>query len=121
MDPGGYVLIGEGFHASPVPAEYAAFLGTPSGLERSHLENMLAAEAAGFDCVHAITASPAEWDAFEWGFHRRRMVSAAQLSGDEKTGKEADIRRWRDGYLRWGREVMGFGLYLLRAPERASA
>ncbi len=26
------------------------------------------------------------------------------------------IRRWRDGYLRWGRDTMGFALYLHRVP-----
>ena len=22
------------------------------------------------------------------------------------------VRRWRDGYLRWGRDTLGFGVYL---------
>jgi len=26
------------------------------------------------------------------------------------------IRRWRDGYLRWGRDTLGFGLYLFYRP-----
>jgi len=26
------------------------------------------------------------------------------------------IRRWRDGYLHWGRETLGFGVYLFHRP-----
>ncbi len=99
---GSYALLGEGFHRPPIPAAYAAFLGAETGIERTHAENVWACEASGFRCLHAVTASPAEWDDFEWAFFRRR-------------GKT----EWRDEYLRHGREVMGFGLYLLvAAPTR---
>jgi hypothetical protein len=30
--------------------------------------------------------------------------------------KLAQSRAWRDGYLRWGRETMGFGFYLFLKP-----
>jgi hypothetical protein len=26
------------------------------------------------------------------------------------------IRRWRDAYLRWGRDTLGFGVYLFHRP-----
>lgn len=94
-----HVLLGLGFHSPPFPAEYEAFLGTRAGIERTHAENVWDAEAAGFRCLHATTASLGEWDAFEWAHFRTRGRT-----------------EWRDAYLRWGRGVMGFGLYLL---ERA--
>ena len=28
----------------------------------------------------------------------------------------ADAQRWHDAYLRWGRQTLGFGYYLLRRP-----
>ncbi|MEZ6014728.1 MAG: methyltransferase domain-containing protein [Planctomycetota bacterium] len=95
--PGGYVLVGEGFQRQPLPAEYAAFLGEPNGIERTHAENVLELERHGLDVVHAITASEAEWDEFEWDFYRRRGQ-----------------RVWRDAWLRSGRATMGFGVYLAR-------
>lgn len=95
--PRGHLLIGEGYQKRPLAEGYAALLGTPSGIERTHLENVQAIEAMGWTCVHAITASEAEWDAFEWAFFRRKGQ-----------------RAWRDAYLRWGRDTMGFGLYLAR-------
>jgi hypothetical protein len=29
----------------------------------------------------------------------------------------AHIRRWNDAYRRWGRDTMGFALYLHRVPS----
>ena len=28
------------------------------------------------------------------------------------------IRPWREAYLRWGRDTLGFGLYLFRLPSQ---
>lgn len=98
VKPGGALLLGEGYHDKSLPAEYATFLGTPTGIERTHHQNVLDAEAAsGMRCEHAITATRDEWDEFEWSFFRQ-------------FGRQD----WRDAWLAWGRDVMGFGLYLLR-------
>jgi len=29
---------------------------------------------------------------------------------------EQRIRTWRSGYLRWGRDTLGFGTYIFRKP-----
>ena len=97
---GGHVLIGMGYQRQPLPAEYATFLGSPSGIENTHGQNVLDFEAAGLTCIAAITATDAEWDAFEWAFFRRK-------------GKQA----WRDMWLKHGRQTMGFGAYLLRSDR----
>lgn len=109
LRPGGHLLLGEGFHRPPMPPAYAALIGQPSGIERTHLDNVLACEAAGFEVREALTASEAEWDAFEWAHYRRRVDAATPPEHIAKA------REWRDAYLRWGRTTMGFGLYLLRA------
>lgn len=95
-----FALLGLGFHRPPVPAAYEDFLGSLAGIERTHAENVFDAEAAGFRCLHATTATQQEWDEFEWSHYRNR-------------GR----KEWRDAYLRWGREVMGFGLYLLARDD----
>lgn len=94
--PGGHVLVGEGYQKQTLPKEYADFLGQPLGIERTHAENVTTLEENGLTCIAAITATEAEWDTFEWAFFRQ-------------TGK----REWRDMWLKWGRQTMGFGVYLL--------
>ena len=40
---------------------------------------------------------------------------AAQRPNDEETAEKLiRSRAWRDGYMRWGRNTMGFGFYLFR-------
>lgn len=103
--PGGTVVVGEGFQRQPLPDGYRAVLGEPTGIERTHAGNVAALEAAApLRVVHALTASEAEWDAFEWAHFRRRGNVA-----------------WRDAWLRWGRDTMGFGLYLAERIEASTS
>lgn len=111
--PGGHLLVGEGFHRGAVPADYARFLGRPTGIERSHAENIDLCEGLGLTCVHAVTATAAEWDAFEWAHFRRQRAAAAALPAAEGDALLAKAFAWREAWLQWGRDVMGFGLYLL--------
>ena len=115
LAPGGFALIGEGFHTQPIPDGYAALLGEPNGIERTHAQNIATMEEAGFSCIHAVTASPSEFDDFEWAHFRRGMRAAETLNGDARSVREAALHTWRNGSLRWGRDTMGFGLYLLKA------
>lgn len=94
--PGGWVVLGEGLREGPIPDAYREVLGEPTGIERTHGENVATIEASGALRVGcALTATSAEWDAFEWAHFRRHGRTA-----------------WRDAWLRWGRDTMGFGLYL---------
>lgn len=121
VPPGGHLLLGEGYQKQPLPAGYAALLGPYTGIERTHVEVIRTCEARGFEVIHAITASTAEWDAFEWSHHRARMNASAAVEGSEREALRQRARTWRDGYLRWGRATMGFGLYLLtKASDGAS-
>lgn len=92
-----WAVVGVTYQRKSLEPEYEAILGTPHGLENSHAENVLALERSGWTVEHAITATEAEWDAFEWAHFRAR----------------GDVA-WRNAWLRWGRDTMGFGLYAAR-------
>jgi ubiquinone/menaquinone biosynthesis C-methylase UbiE len=115
--PGGYVLIGESYWKQTPAAEYLALLGEPTGIYHSHAENIFFAEQRGLVPLYAVVSSDDEWDNFEWR-HHMRIRSEAEANPDDPT-VAAKLNRaivWRDGYLRWGRTTMGFGLYLFRVP-----
>jgi SAM-dependent methyltransferase len=113
--PGGILLVGEPYWKQPPAPEYLALLGEPVGIYRDHLENVLFAERMGLIPLYAATSSNEEWDDFEWG-HRRRHEEQALASPETPEAREELLRsrRWRDGYLRWGRSTMGFGFYVFR-------
>jgi SAM-dependent methyltransferase len=118
-EPGGIIVVGEPFwKRDPSPEHLRA-----ARLERdsmgTHLGNIEAGAREGVLFLHAIVSSPDDWDRYE-GYHRYAAeMYAAENPGDPDL-KEllAVTRRYReDAYLRWGREEMGWAVYLFRKPD----
>lgn len=65
----------------------------------------------GFIPLYLCRSSEDEWDDFESRYARKRYHAAIQ-NADEVAFEQ--IRNWQRGYLRWGRETMGFGFFLLQ-------
>jgi ubiquinone/menaquinone biosynthesis C-methylase UbiE len=110
---GGLILVGEPYWKQPPAPEYLSLLGEPVGIYREHVENVLFAERRGLVPLYAAVSSDDEWDDFEWA-HRRRHEEKAGPGSTQTPEDLEHSRRWRDGYLRWGRSTMGFGFYVFR-------
>lgn len=111
----GFLLLGEGYWKQPPPAPYLAFLGCEEGDLQPHEATAELGTAHGFvpECARETTL--AEWDAYEDTYAGNLFTFVEEHPDDP----EADaiftrINSWRDAFLRWGRETLGFGLYLLR-------
>ena len=116
---GGYVLIGEGYWVQPPAPEYLAHLEATADEFRDHRGNVQAGVDAGLIPLHAFVASPDEWDEYEWKYSRSiERYALEQPGGPDVPAMLERIRRWRDGYLRWGRDMLGFGVYLFQRPMR---
>ena len=116
--PGGSVLLGEGYWKQAPAPEYLKLLGEPVGIYRDHAGNVSFAEACGLTPLYATVSSDDEWDHFEWSHLARIRREAEANPGDAAlAARLARSRAWRDGYLRWGRSTMGFGLYLFRVGQ----
>jgi len=114
---GGYVLIGEGYWARPPAPEYLAHLEAEENEFHDHRGNVQAGVDAGLIPLHAFVASPDEWDEYEWKYSRSIERYALERPEDPDVPAMLErIRRWRDGYLHWGRETLGFGVYLFHRP-----
>jgi SAM-dependent methyltransferase len=114
---GGHILIGEGYWQRKPHPDYLRFLGGAEDQYVDHRGNVQAGIDAGLIPVHAATASTDEWDEFEWKYCRSIERYAGEQPQDPDTPAMLErIRRWRDAYLRWGRDTLGFGLYLFHRP-----
>ena len=114
---GGYVLIGEGYWVQPPAPEYLAHLEATADEFRDHRGNVRAGVDAGLIPLHAFVASPDEWDEYEWKYSRSIERYALEQPGDPDVPAMLErIRCWRDGYLHWGRDTLGFGVYLFHRP-----
>ena len=116
--PGGLIVIGEGYWKQEPAAEYLKLIGDPVGIYRDHGGNISFAEQCGLLPLYAMVSSEDEWDHFEWS-HQQKIRRLAETNPKDARFAErlARARQWRDGYLRWGRSTMGFGIYLFRTPE----
>ena len=116
--PGGLILVGEGYWRQEPPVEYLAATGMGFDEHTSHRENIAVAERMGLDPVHAETSSVESWDHFEGQFWNEAEKQLEGNPKDPKLREQAEHwRNWKNAYLRWGRETLGFGLYLYRTPS----
>jgi len=113
--PGGHALWGEGFWRRDPDAAYLAAIGGSKHELLSHHGNAAAARARGWSVIWSATTSDACWDRYE-GLYRLGMARhlAEHPDDPEAAAFRERSESWYDGYLRWGRDTMGFALYLLQ-------
>lgn len=113
--PGGLILMGEGYWKQPPSPEYLEHLGaTPDELSK-HAENVSRAAKLGLTPLYSLVSSDDDWDHYE-GLYALTMERYVYDHPEDPDSVEFRnyIRDWYDGYLRWGRDTLGFGLYLFR-------
>ena len=114
---GGTLALGEGYWKQPPAPAYLEVLGGGADEFTSHEGNIRAGEALGLELRFATTSSEAEWDAYEGPYAAAIERFAAEHADDpDREAMLSRARTWHDGYLRWGRSTLGFGVYLFVKP-----
>lgn len=117
LKPGGWLLIGEGYWRRTPPQAYLDFLQTGSDAYFTHENNGAAGIEHGFDLASSSECSFEEWDAYE-DTYAQNVESFVESNPDDPDASAMleRIRPWREAFLRWGRDTLGFGLYLFNEP-----
>ena len=114
---GGYILIGTGYWKRRPKGELVAMLGGRHKEVHDHADNVQVGIEHGLIPMHATTATMDEWDEYEWKFCRSVERYAREHADDPDVPAMVDrVRRWRDAYLRFGRDTLGFAAYLFYRP-----
>ena len=113
--PGGLIMVGEGYWKRDPDPGYLELLGATPDELTSHAGNVERARSLGLTPLYSAVSSDDDWDHYE-GLYCRAMQRYLAANPDDPDGAEfaAHSSRWYDGYLRWGRDTLGFGLYLFR-------
>ncbi|MDM5225085.1 class I SAM-dependent methyltransferase [Cytobacillus sp. NJ13] len=116
VNKGGYVLIGEGYWKKQPSKEYLEALGGAEESELlSHSENVKVGEKLGLIPLWSYTTNDDEWDEYEWLFAMSIENYCYEHPDDpDRDAMLQKIRTWRSSYLKWGRDTLGFGIYLFR-------
>lgn len=110
---GGLVVMGEGYWRRTPDPEYLKFLGATEADYLDHAGTEAVGAAIGLTSVYSMTSSIDEFDHYEGKYlaTMERYLRANPDDPDEGAMRQR-IRGWRDAYLRWGRETLGFGVYV---------
>lgn len=114
---GGFLLVAEGYAKQPVPSAYKEFIGDSLPDEMTHAANVATGQELGLVPFAAWTSTEEEWDDFEWTYQRVIEKRAETEPNNENTAKLVQRRDWMDGYLKWGRDTLGYGTYLFKKPD----
>lgn len=117
--PDARVLVGEGFWRKPPDEAYLRHLDADADEMGSHWDNFAVAKSRGLVPLWSMVSGDAAWDHYE-GLYRLTMARylARNPEDPEHDAFRDHSERWYDGYLKWGRETMGFALYLFGRAAR---
>jgi len=112
---GGFVLIAEGYWKKTPSSDYLNALGAEESDLMSHYDNIQTGENLGMIPLWSYTASDDEWDDYEW-LYAMSIENYCFENPDDPDCREMlnKIRDWKQTYNKWGRDTLGFGLYLFR-------
>ena len=115
--PGGLVLVGEPYWRREPDPEYivaADLQGVDIG---THAGNATAGIELGLTFLYSMPSREDEWDRYEMLQARAAERYAVAHPDDPDVPELLDrMRRGRDAYLRWGRDTLGWSVYLFGAP-----
>jgi SAM-dependent methyltransferase len=113
---GGLVLVGEPYWLREPEAEYLASAELAPGSFATLAGNVDIAAGEGLTLLYAMPSRLDEWDRYEF-FQLRAAERYALVHPDDPDVVEllARARREREEYLRWGRDTLGWAIYLFRS------
>jgi len=111
----GFVMVGEPFWRTSPPQEYLQSEGLLADSFDTHHGNVTTGESEGLRLAFTLVSSKEDWNRSE-GLHWSAAAEYA-LAHPEDTDLEELLARdskERESYLRWGRDTLGWAIYLFR-------
>jgi len=113
--PGGLVLVGEPFWIKEPEKAYLAAENYTGDMFGTHYENVLVGEEEGLVPLYTMVSNQNDWDRYE----TLQWYAAAMHAGENEDDPDvpeilARVAHGRTNYLRWGRDTLGWALYLFR-------
>ena len=115
--PDGLIMVGEPYWLKEPSEEYLRADKIRKEDFGSHYENVHSGEAEGLTCIYTLVSNYDDWDLYEtlqwWA-----AIEYARNHPDDPDVPELLERKKREKeiYLRWGRETLGWAIYLFRKP-----
>ncbi len=113
--PKGWVVVGEPFWLQEPALEYLEIIGAERSIFGRHYENAQAGLDLGLELVYTLASSADDWDRYEGLQWYAATEWASGHPDDPDVGEVLKrVRENRANYLRWGRETIGWSIYVFK-------
>jgi SAM-dependent methyltransferase len=108
-----WIVVGEPYWRQPPAEEYLAAIGQQRSTYGSHKENVDVGQTQGLELAYTLVSSPDDWDRYE-GLQWYAAEQWARAHPDDSDVEEVldRVRRNKMAYLTWGRETLGWAIYV---------
>jgi SAM-dependent methyltransferase len=115
--PGGLILVGEPYWKHQPELAYLEAAGVPANLCSDLHGNVAIGESQGMTLLYVMPSRNEDWDRYE-SLQVRAAERHAVAEPDDPDLDEllTEVRRGNEAYLRWGRDTLGWAIYLFRVP-----
>ena len=111
--PGGLILVGEPFWRKDPCTEYLKRTEMKIDQHGTHIGNIAIGEELGLSFLYTRVSNEDDWDHYEG--QQWQAAERYALANEEDPDKDdllKKIHNGRDAYLRWGRDCLGWAMYL---------
>jgi SAM-dependent methyltransferase len=116
--PGGWVVVGEPYWRQEPIAEYLEAIGEERSTFGKHYENVKAGQELGLELIYTLVSNQDDWDKYEGLQWRAATEWASEHPDDPDVGEILkQVRRNRENYLRWGRDTIGWSIYVFKKAD----
>jgi len=116
--PGGLILVGEPYKIKDPDQAYLDAEGDFAANLVTHHDNYRVGVDSGLTFLYSMVSSADDWDRYEGMTHRGAESYAIENPEDLDVPELLDLARQNtEKYLRWGRDTLGWAVYMFRKPE----
>jgi SAM-dependent methyltransferase len=117
VKPGGFVAVGEPHWVHEPLQQYLEHEGLNEGDFSTHYGNALIGEEVGLELVYTLVSNLDDWDRYETlQWYAVDEYARANPNDPDLPEIIRRSKRSRESYLRWGRDTLGWAIYLFRKP-----
>ncbi len=113
--PESWIVVGEPFWRHEPEKEYLEAIGMARNDLETHFQNAEAGREHGLEAVYTLASSQDDWDRYEGlQWHAAETWASEHRDDPDVETVLKRVRESKTAYLKWGRETLGWAIYVFK-------